>query len=563
MAQRERSEKRQRARARSESSLPENQAAQSSPLSTKKQLSPQFEKPTDSHRIALPDRRDQMVRDFQKSSPLGLYPYQIAWIDDSSPRKIADKSRRIGFSFAEGLDNVIACHERERHHVIVLSKSARLSQEFITESVVPHCRAMGISADYLQGTLPGTSIVKNEVAFGNNSWIRAFPANPDTARSYEGDVVLDEFAFHKQARKIAEAIIPSITRGFRLKIISTPNGQVGSYYDLALEAGLVDGIVRSKKYSAHKVDLLSAIRQGCADKYGHVLNAREIKDACLDEEMWLQEYMCAFLSTARQWISPELFTKCVSDFATVDFDREAVYGNLYGGWDIARNKDLSVLWLTELIDDITTCRGVIEFRNVPTPEQSREANAIMRLCQRMAIDKTGMGLAICEALEERWGGQIEGITFTQQSKELLAVHGKRQMEAGKTRIPDDDMIRNSFRSVQKSVTATGMSRFDAEHDEKIGHADHWWAYCLAEHAAGQPMMLGAVKYLQQQAEEMKRSQLAKPMTNFKTPECPKCGAKIVVKSGKGFHCNQCGEDFKTGVDKDFVHPQNQRRDLVK
>jgi hypothetical protein len=31
--------------------------------------------------------------------------------------------------------------------------------------------------------------------------------------------------------------------------------------------------------------------------------------------------------------------------------------------------------------------------------------------------------------------------------------------------------RNSFRSVKKTVTATGQARFDAEHDEKFGHAD--------------------------------------------------------------------------------------------
>jgi hypothetical protein len=38
------------------------------------------------------------------------------------------------------------------------------------------------------------------------------------------------------------------------------------------------------------------------------------------------------------------------------------------------------------------------------------------------------------------------------------------------------------------------SRFDAEHDAKYGHVDHWWAYCLAEHAAGVPTVLGVVEY---------------------------------------------------------------------
>jgi hypothetical protein len=58
---------------------------------------------------------------------------------------------------------------------------------------------------------------------------------------------------------------------------------------------------------------------------------------------------------------------------------------------------------------------------------------------------------------------VEGITFTLANKEALAVHAKRRMEQMKTRIPDTDAIRNSFRSVKKTVTATGQARFDAEH----------------------------------------------------------------------------------------------------
>jgi phage FluMu gp28-like protein len=61
------------------------------------------------------------------------------------------------------------------------------------------------------------------------------------------------------------------------------------------------------------------------------------------------------------------------------------------------------------------------------------------------------------------------------------------MEEKKVRLPDTDLIRNSFRSVKKMVTDTGQARFDAVHDERHGHADHWWAYCLAESAITQPV----------------------------------------------------------------------------
>jgi phage FluMu gp28-like protein len=97
-----------------------------------------------------------------------------------------------------------------------------------------------------------------------------------------------------------------------------------------------------------------------------------------------------------------------------------------------------------------------------------------------------MGLAIFEALERDYPGKVEGVLFTQGRKESMAVLAKRRMEEAKVRLPDDDRIRQSFRSLQKSVNSIGQARFDAEHDDKYGHADHWWAFCMAEAALEQP-----------------------------------------------------------------------------
>lgn len=481
--------------------------------------------------------------------PINLYPYQRKWINDKSRKKIALKSRRIGFSWAEGLDQVLQAHERKQNFV-VLSRKGDLAKEFIRESVVPHVRTIGIVADYIEGFLPGTSQTQDEVSFSNGSRIIALSANPDSARSYEGHVTLDEYGFHKDARAVYVAITPSITRGYSLKIISTPNGQQGSYYDLAKEAGLVDGRPYSKRFSPHRVDIFEAIKQGCADRFGHVLDAAALRADCLDEEMFLQEYAAEFISTAQQWISPELLEANLSEEATTERPHIDLR-NLYAGWDIARHKDLSVVWFLERVGDLTITRGIVEFTNTPTPTQSREAAAFMKQCNRMCVDQSGMGLSIYESLEEKFRGQVEGITFTLANKELMAVHAKRRMEGRKTRIPDTDMIRNSFRSVKKTVTRTGQARFDAEHDVKYGHADHWWAYCLAEHAAGAPAILGVVEYgkqVQAAQDEMKKvgtSTLQKPSTNDQTEACPKCGATAIARVAGQKRCQQCGQQWGT------------------
>jgi phage FluMu gp28-like protein len=415
-----------------------------------------------------------------------LYPYQARWIQDKSRLKIACKSRRIGYSFAAGFRALRSCLEW-KHNVIILSKKEELAKEFISEAVAPHVRAIGILASYHQGYVPQTSIYKQECQFSNGSRIIALTANPDSARSYEGEVVLDEFAFHLDARKVYEAIEPSITRGYSLEIISTPNGQQGEYHKLAKAAGLVDGQREPNcEWSAHKTDIYQAIAQGCRDRYGKPLKLETVRAGCLDDEMWQQEFCCQFVSIATQWILPELFEANVSVEATTGHPAPGLQG-LCAGWDVARSKDMSVIWLTEVIGDVSWTRGVIELTGTPTPIQMDEARALMPMIRRIAIDRSSMGLTIFEQLDREFPGKVEGVLFTRAIKEALAVRGKRRMEEKKVRLPDTDLIRNSFRSVKKMVTDTGQARFDAVHDERHGHADHWWAYCLAESAITQPV----------------------------------------------------------------------------
>lgn len=463
---------------------------------------------------------------------------------------------------------------------IVLSRGERQAKEFIADSVGPHCRAIGAVAQYVEGTIPGTSIQKQEVVFDNGSRIIALPANPATARSYEGDVLLDEFAFHQDAAEIYKAIGPSISRGFRVAIISTPNGQQGAYYDLSEAAGLVDGMPAAKDngWSGHLTDIFQAIADGFKDRHGRIIEAAVLRADCLDEEMWLQEFCCQFISISSQWIPPKLFDDNVdTKMGDVSFElgvmpiQDFKGKDMYGGWDIARNKDLSVVWIWELVGDVLATRGVINISKTPTPQQKQEAKRLIPFLRRMVIDKSGMGLSIFEDLEQDHGPMVEGVQFTQATKEALAVGLKSHMEARKTRIPDVDLIRNSFRQVKKITTATGQSRFDAEHDSKLGHADFFWAAALAASGCARPMTLGLIEWYKLQQKEiddnMKKkfekpveSSLQKPMTNDQTPGCPNCQSMAISRMGPGHRCNQCGHQWG---DKYNVGSQSTRRNLSK
>jgi phage FluMu gp28-like protein len=170
---------------------------------------------------------------------LKLLPYQRRWVEDDSPLKLAVKARQIGYSFAAALRAVLRCLERKTTWIF-LSKGERQSR-LLMEKVQDHIRSCGVLARALESTFfEGTLIKQLETRFPNGSVIYGLPANPDTARGYSGHVTLDEFAFHADADKIYAALYPTITRGYGLEVISTPNGTQGKFYELAKAAGLAE-----------------------------------------------------------------------------------------------------------------------------------------------------------------------------------------------------------------------------------------------------------------------------------------------------------------------------------
>jgi phage FluMu gp28-like protein len=267
---------------------------------------------------------------------MNLLPYQQRWVRDSSPLKIAVKARQIGYSYAATAHAVLECI-KQKTTWIFLSKGERQSR-LLMEKVAEHVRSFGVVARVLESAyFEGTLTRQLETHFPNGSVIYGLPANPDTARGYTGNVTLDEFAFHADAAKIYAALFPTITRGYSLEIISTPNGTQGKFYELAKAAGLVEtevgsresGVGRkggrlgspnsysllptsSSRWSAHRCDIYDAVRQGLK------IDIALLRSGCEDETAWQQEFCCAFVSTAENFFPPELLAASLSAEASLD-----------------------------------------------------------------------------------------------------------------------------------------------------------------------------------------------------------------------------------------------------
>src|SRR2546421_11145547 len=143
-----------------------------------------------------------------------------------------------------------------------------------------------------------------------------------------------------------------------------------------------------------------------------------------------------------------------------------VGGGSLAGWAAARSGGLSVVWFNELVGDITWTRGVLVMPKMPTPDQTARVSEVMPRVHRLCVDKTGMGLPIFETMDRLFPGKVEGISFSQQAKETMATTAKRRMEELRCRLPNDQAVWQSFRSVRRSTTSLGQIRFDAAHDEK-------------------------------------------------------------------------------------------------
>jgi phage FluMu gp28-like protein len=171
-------------------------------------------------------------------------------------------------------------------------------------------------------------------------------------------------------------------------------------------------------------------------------------------------------------------------------------GELYGGWDVARKKHFSVIWVDHKLGDVRYARYILPMEKTPFAKQEESLAAVMKLprMRRICIDATGMGMPIAETAVKLYSSRAEAVTMTSSTKEALATDLYKAIEDRRCRFPADQVIRDSFHSIKKFITAAGNVRLDADATDETGHADHFWAKALAEHAAkgpGGPVTIGS------------------------------------------------------------------------
>lgn len=404
-----------------------------------------------------------------------LYPYQRRWLDDPARFKIGMFARQTGKTFTATLEIVWDCLEAEargqRRRWVILSRGERQAKEAMEEGCKRHLQALSIACEILEKPFDAT-IKALEIVLPHGSRITALPANPDTARGFSANVLLDEFAFHADSRKIWQALFPVISAGHKLRVVSTPNGKGNKFYELMTGADL-DGV-----WSRHVVDIHQAVAEGLPR------DIAALKAGLNDPDAWAQEYELQWLDEASAWLSYELIDGVEADGAGDPAGYRG--GSCFVGVDIAARHDLFVIVVLEAVGDVLWLRELIARQRIPFAEQDALLAEVFRRYRvtRCCMDQTGMGEKPVEDAIRRHGrSRIEGVLFTAAAKLALATVGKEAFEDRKIRLPVGDApLRADLHKLQKVTSPTGAPRFVADSDAS-GHADRAWALFLALNAA--------------------------------------------------------------------------------
>jgi phage FluMu gp28-like protein len=421
-----------------------------------------------------------------QANPLDLLlPYQRDWVADQARFKIGLWARQTGKSFATAAEAVTDCLRRKTTWVC-LSSGERAALEWMRK-VREWAEAYQVALEnYAEVREGAEALLKTaEVVWPNGSRILAIPANPDTARGYSANVVLDEFAFHENPDAIWRAIYPSISNPLRgrldIRVVSTPNGLGNKFADLWLKA---------PGWSRHKVDIHTAIARGLPQ------TIEALRAGLDDPEAWAQEYECQWLDAAAVLLPYEVIALCETPEATAtqppEYWSATPKPGLYLGIDFGRKKDLTVCWTLERVGDVLWTREVLEMRGVDTPTQVEILRPRIGRALRAVLDYTGPGVGLGDYLAKEFGeyvpdqhrfGRVECLTFTQNAKVEVFSKLRMAFDGQRLRVPARREIREDLHSVQRVLLAGGGVTYRAPHLAD-GHADRATALALALRAAG-------------------------------------------------------------------------------
>lgn len=437
-----------------------------------------------------------------------FYPPQDRWIEDNAPLKIAEKSRRIGYTYGSSYRAVQKCMRKKNHKQWVSSRDLLTAKEFITEYVAFWCKlynvvAKGLSGENVQVFDLAKDIRAFIVEFPNGSRIVSLSSTPEVFAGKGGDVILDELDLHENPGRVYDMARPCTTWGGQLEIISAykVDGSPNSVFAKLCQDARGDNPMH---VSLHRVTLDDAIAEGFVEKINEVTGSTHTREAframiragCRTEAAFQSQYMCNPQDDGGALLPYDLIRSCECTPAQLAAALDSIKGQPfdgaqgkpavahYMGGDVGRKRDLTVFWVLTRIGSILWTREVKRMEKALFRDQFAAACEMMERYQvrRFCIDASGIGAQLGEDLSIRYGSRVEAIQASNATQMEIGMPMVPTFQDRLVRIPDDQGTREALHKVRKTVTASNHVRLEADHDE-AGHADEFWALANCIHAA--------------------------------------------------------------------------------
>ncbi|MDC9620128.1 terminase family protein [Xenorhabdus sp. XENO-7] len=455
-----------------------------------------------------------------------LLGYQRRWIADDAVLKIAEKSRRTGLTWAEAADaSLTAAQSREAggSHHFYLGSNKEMAREFI-DAAAMWAKAYGLAAGEVGEEIfadEDKDILTFVIYFSSGFKVQALSSNPKNLRGMQGNVTIDEAAFHEKLAEVLKAALALTMWGAKVRIISTHNGNENLFNEL-----IQDSRAGRKRYTIHTITLDDACNEGLYRRICQVRRqpwtqqneddwkAHLLKDTATEEDA-LEEYYCVPKQGSGAYIPRVLLDRATDARCTVirftmpnghmswtedarkntvmtfceeqlrpelsqlDPDTRHAYGQ-----DFARSGDLSVIGAGSIEQDTRRILHLtVELHDVPYNQQRQIAVFIIDHLPRLvgiALDATGNGGYLGEAILLRYGDtMVDAIHITDNWYREWSPKYKALYESNDIAIPKDEDIIADQRQIQN---IRGVPKIDrnrrAGADGKKRHGDSAGAYLM-------------------------------------------------------------------------------------
>jgi phage FluMu gp28-like protein len=417
-----------------------------------------------------------------------LLPYQIRWMADRAPVKVAEKSRRVGLTWTEAAEAALSAAARGGMDTWYLGYNKDMALEFV-DTAAQWARRFNKAAQAIEEIAiddEHRDILAYRIRFSSGHKIVALSSRPSNLRGKQGRAVIDEAAFHDDLPGLLKAALAFTMWGGLVRIISTHNGGDNPFNHL-----VTDIRAGRRPYSLHRITFDDALADGL---YHRICQKLKHKWSSAGETAWRrqifdeygedaeEELLCiprasggAFLSSVLiegrmraeipvvRWEMPEDFAARPEEERTAaarDWCEERVAPLLtrlepeamsFFGEDFGRSGDLTVIWPLQITEKLVRRTPfVTELRNIPFRQQEQIlfyiADHLPRF-QAGAMDARGNGQYLAETAMQRYGARIRQVMLSNEWYRENMPRYKAAFEDGTVELPRDAEILGDHRAL--------------------------------------------------------------------------------------------------------------------